>query len=75
MNLVTMAIGAAALAYGIYTLIQRKKAPEKFGKLAAMKKQFGEKAGSIVHTISYSLIPIGFGIVVLAMGFMGVALF
>jgi hypothetical protein len=75
MNLVTMGIGLAALTYGVYTTVQRKKAPEKFGKLTAMKKQYGEKGGNAVHVIAYSLIPMGFGLAALALGYFGFTLF
>ena len=32
-------LGVFALGYGLYTVYIRATAPEKFGKLAAMKKQ------------------------------------
>lgn len=75
MNPVTMLIGAAALAYGIYTLYLRQSAPEKFGKLAAMKKQWGPTAGNAVHLVAYSILPLVFGIVLLVTGWQGAGLF
>ncbi len=75
MNFISLAFGIAALAYGIFTLIQRKRAPEKFGKLDAMKKQYGEKAGYLVHTVLYSFVPLGVGATALMMGIKGKSFF
>jgi hypothetical protein len=75
MNYTTLAIGLLALLFGICTLFVRIKRPEKFGKLNAMKEKFGEKTGSAIHTISYTVIPIIAGIVFIVVGFMGVAVF
>ena len=70
-----MLLGALAMAYGLYTLIARSRTPEKFGKLEAMKKQWGPSAGNAVHLIAYSIVPIVVGVVFLVAGFRGVALF
>lgn len=50
-------LGVFALAYGIYSLYQRIKNPEKFGKLVAMKKLFGDNTGNIVHLVAYTVLP------------------
>ena len=75
MNHTTLAIGLVALAFGVCTLFVRITRPEKFGKLNAMKEKFGEKTGTAIHTISYTVIPIIAGIVFIVVGFMGVAIF
>ena len=75
MNYTTLAIGLVALAFGVCTLFVRITRPEKFGKLNAMKEKFGEKTGTAIHTISYTVIPIIAGIVFIVVGFMGVAIF
>lgn len=51
-------LGVFALAFGIYTLIQRQKKPESFHKLIAMKKIFGDSAGNIIHLVAYGILPI-----------------
>ena len=75
MNIPTVAIGIFALIFGIYTIYVRSTNPDKFGKLKAMKVNFGEKRGALIHLVSYSVIPIIFGIIVLFTGFMGVSFF
>jgi hypothetical protein len=75
MNYTTLAIGLFALLFGICTLFLRVKNPEKFGKLNAMKKKYGEKLGVTIHTISYTVIPIIAGIIFIVIGLKGVAIF
>ena len=75
MNWITIGVGIAAILYGVYTLIMRVKAPEKFGKLEAMKKFWGERAGLVVHIVGYTLLPILAGILFVIAGIRGVALF
>ena len=58
---VDIIIGILAIAYGIFTLIQRKRKPESFAKLESMKKFYGEKTGYLVHVIFYSIIPMVLG--------------
>ena len=70
MNRVKVIMGAFAILYGIYTAYIRATNPSKFGKLQAMKETWGEKTGTIIHTIFYTIIPLGFGIVMIAFGFL-----
>lgn len=58
-------IGGAAIAYGLYTLLLRSQNPDKFSKLTAMKEMWGDQTGALIHLVSYSLLPIGFGIFML----------
>jgi hypothetical protein len=51
-------LGVVALAYGIYTFVQRSRNPDTFGKLVAMKKIFGDNAGDIIHLVAYGILPI-----------------
>jgi hypothetical protein len=51
------------------------KNPGKFGKLNAMKEKYGEKTGIIIHTISYTVIPIIVGILFIIIGLKGVTIF
>jgi hypothetical protein len=75
MNYTTLAIGLVALVFGLCTLYFRVKRPEKFGKLNAMKEKFGEKTGTAIHTISYTVLPIITGIIFIVGGLMGIAIF
>ena len=75
MNWITIAIGVVALGFGVYSTYVRLKTPEKFGKLAAMRQQFGDIAGTIIHTVAYSVLPIVAGIIFIILGVQGGALF
>ena len=57
--------GAFAVVYGIFTIVQRKRKPESFRKLDAMKKAYGEKVGYAIHVVSYSVVPISLGTAIL----------
>lgn len=74
MNPVTTSIGVLAVLFGLYTAWARVKKPHQFAKLEAMKKRFGAKAGMAAHFLFYTLVPIGFGIVMIARGLRGVSL-
>lgn len=75
MNPVTLGIGCLALGYGIFTAVWRVIHPEKFKKLEAMKRQWGEKGGMAVHVIGYTLLPVVIGIGLIYGGYRGVSLF
>ncbi len=75
MNVMTVVIGVAALLFGATTLFLRAKDPSKFRKLQPMQERFGKTAGTVVHTVAYSLVPMGAGITFLVAGLNGVALF
>lgn len=59
---ITLLTGCGALLFGIGTFILRLKAPEKFGKLEAMKERWGERNGRSLHVFAYSVVPVLFGI-------------
>jgi hypothetical protein len=71
MNYTTLAIGLFALIFGVCSLFIRVKHPEKFGKLNAMKEKYGNKIGTAIHTISYTVIPIIAGILLIIIGLKG----
>ena len=75
MNIVMSAIGLFCIFYGVYTAIIRTKNPEKFSKMEAMQKRFGEKPGKILHIIFYSFVPVIAGIIFFIWGLMGKSLF
>lgn len=74
MDPLTMGLGVAAAGYGCYTGYIRKKDPTKFGKLDAMKKFWGEKAGFAMHFVAYTIMPIAFGIVLIVAGSRGLSI-
>ncbi len=75
MNPITIGIGAASVCFGVYTLVLRAKRPQAFAKLDAMKQQWGERPGTIMHVVAYSIVPLVFGAVSILAGLRGVALF
>lgn len=70
-------IGILALLYGLYTIYLRVRKDSKAlgGKLEKMKEVYGEKAGTIIHIISYTIVPIAFGIVVIVAYCLGIKVF
>ena len=69
-------IGILALLYGLYTIYLRvSKNAKAWGKLDRMKEVYGEKAGSAIHIISYTLVPIAIGIIGIAAYCLGIKVF
>ena len=69
-------IGALCVIYGLYTLIYRLIKPERFKKMEPMQRVYGEKAGYVVHLLTYSIIPLVLGIACLVLYLVyGVAVF
>jgi len=66
-----LVFGLLAVGYGLYTLYARSATPEKFAKLEAMKEQFGEQGGNIVHLVAYSVAPILVGLVLIGTALLG----
>jgi len=75
MNIFPMVIGILCIGYGLFTLIIRIKSPKKFGKLEAMKKKFGEKAGIAIHVTAYTVVPLLLGTALLICGILGISIF
>ncbi|HMQ11501.1 MAG TPA: hypothetical protein PKC21_10120 [Oligoflexia bacterium] len=57
--------GLTAIVFGCLTLFLRLKKPEKLGKLKAMQLFWGKRNGNIIHFISYTIVPMVFGAVML----------
>jgi TRAP-type mannitol/chloroaromatic compound transport system permease large subunit len=62
-------VGFVAAVFGLYTLAMRLSRPERFSRLAVMKERLGERAGSLVHLVIYSLLPLAIGVYFLLVGF------
>lgn len=75
MNVTTVVAGAAMIAYGLMTLVVRQVKPGAFRKLGPMRERFGDRAGTLIHVIGYSLVPIGAGVLFVMKGLAGEALF
>lgn len=58
-------IGSLAIAYGIYSFIQRKTAPENIAKLQELIERNGEKMGHSIHLFGYTIMPIVAGLMLL----------
>lgn len=54
-------MGSVALLIGVFTLVMRVTAPAKLGKLGPMQEKFGNGLGSAIHFTAYTLVPLGFG--------------
>jgi hypothetical protein len=75
MDLFSIGLGVAAVLYGLITFFMRIKYPAKFAKLEAMKKFWGERKGLLLHTVSYSVLPILIGVMFIYKGFLGQSAF
>lgn len=62
-------LGIAAAGFGCFTVFcYVTKNDKMFAKKEAMKKAFGEKAGTIVHFAAYAVVPLVIGIVLIMKG-------
>lgn len=58
--------GVLALLMGLLTIYLRVfKNSKGLGKLETMKEAYGEKLGLAIHIISYTVVPIAVGIVMI----------
>lgn len=62
----TLIFGIIAFLFGLLTIYLRIfKNSKGLGKLEAMKEIYGEKLGLAIHVISYTVVPIAVGIVLI----------
>ena len=63
-----LVFGALALLFGAGTLVLRFVAPDSslFSKLGPMKERFGDRAGTAIHVLAYSVMPLLVGSALLA---------
>lgn len=57
-----MIIGIFCSLFGLTTIVARIFKPSLLGKLVAFQTRYGKKWGSVIHFISYSVIPLVTGI-------------
>ena len=74
MQYTTLALGSAILLFAFYTAIMSIKSPQELIKLKYMRAKMGMKAGTIVHTIAYVVVPLIFSLFVLNAGIGGVTI-
>lgn len=64
--MINLILGILCILYGLFMLVLRlTNHLSIFGKLSAMKEKFGEKTGTIIHIIGYTVVPLALGIVLL----------
>ena len=63
-------IGVLAILFGLFTGVARFVAPNSavFSKLEPMKERFGPAAGTAVHVVAYTLMPLAFGAIKILQG-------
>jgi len=64
-------VGVLAIAYGLYSFIQRKVAPQNIKKLQSMIERNGEKMAHSIHLFGYTILPIVAGLLLLFAHFRG----
>ena len=75
MEPVTVGIGALALVYGIFSAIMRVIKPAFFSKLKPMQEKLGNTMGNLIHSFSYIIVPLVFGIIMIIAGIKGYSFF
>lgn len=71
--MLTLIIGILALLFGLFTIYLRLfKDSKGLGKLDRMKKVYGDRAGTIIHVVSYTVLPIVIGILGIVGYFLGI---
>lgn len=62
---INLILGVLAIAYGVYSFVQRKTAPEKIEKLQTMIERNGEKMAHSIHLFGYTILPVVAGLLLL----------
>jgi hypothetical protein len=74
MDPITIGIGTALIIYGVYTARLRARAPERMGRLQAMKTRFGADTGLALHITAFSVLPFVVGFLLAFAGLNGLSL-
>ena len=64
-------LGVLAIVYGLYSLVQRKMAPEGIKRLQTMIERNGENMAHTIHLVGYTILPIVSGLLLLFAHFRG----
>lgn len=70
----TLGLGVAAVSYGAFTAHARAKNPSSFKKLGPMKQIWGDRAGTVMHVVAYTIVPLVVGVLLLVGGYAGVSI-
>jgi len=70
----TLALSGFIILFGVYTLIMTFKAPLKQIRLKFMRDKLGVKAGTLLHTVIYAIVPVIFGCFMLDAGLNGMSI-
>lgn len=62
---INLVLGVLAIAYGIYSYVQRQTAPQDIEKLQDLIARNGEKMGHSIHMFGYTILPIIAGLLLL----------
>lgn len=72
----TLIFGILLLVFGLFTIYLRVfKESKGLGKLDRMKQVYGDKIGTLMHIISYTVVPILLGVAGIIAYFLGVEIF
>lgn len=72
----TLIFGILLLVFGLFTIYLRVfKESKGLGKLDRMKQVYGDKIGTLMHVISYTIVPILLGVAGIIAYFLGVEIF
>lgn len=72
----SLIFGIFALLYGLSTIYLRLFGDSKgFKKMDKMKRIYGDKAGAVIHILSYTVLPIGIGIFCIVAYCLGIDIF
>jgi len=72
----TLIFGILLLVFGLFTIYLRVfKESKGLGKLDRMKQVYGDKIGTLMHVISYTVVPILLGVAGIIAYFLGVDIF
>jgi hypothetical protein len=74
MQYTTLALGAAILLFAFYTALMSIKSPQELIKLKYMRAKMGQRAGTVVHTIAYIVVPLIFSLFILKAGIDGITI-
>ncbi len=75
MDPVTVGMGVVAMGFGGYTFVLRMTNPSRLKKLKPMQDKWGGQTGFVIHTVAYSLVPVGFGVAMVFAGLQGISFF